>query len=294
MFKHLTLSFSFILLTISFLFSQDDITLTAKIPKEIQAGNQFTVEVKINKGDLKGIARFEHKLPEGFIATQMNSANAEFRYFKNTVILQWINLPFEKEFTISYKVKTDTSVEGYHVMRANFYFLHNSERRIVEMYPQVLTINKENSKAWSTNKDGDLISSNLDNILKKGEFSCIRQKPYINENNEIIVNLLVNKKDLNKFGKIQELIPKGYKAVSVKSNNAMFVYNSRLHIVKFMWMNLPKTPQFVVSYKLVPIKDIPDESFIITGEMFYAVNNVTNTIDVVERGIDLMKYINNK
>ncbi|MCK5823297.1 MAG: hypothetical protein KAG95_04790 [Bacteroidales bacterium] len=294
MFKHLTLTFSFILLTISFLFSQDDISLTAKIPKEIQSGNQFTVEVKIKKGGLKGIARFEHKLPEGFVATQMNSANAEFRFYKNTVVLQWINLPFENEFTISYKVKTDTSVEGYHVMRANFYFLHNSERRIVEMYPQVLTINKGNSKSWSAKKDGDLIANNLDNILKKGEFSCIRQKPYINENNEIIVNLLVNKKNLNKFGKIQELIPKGYKAVSVKSNNAMFVYNSRLHIVKFMWMNLPQSPQFVVSYKLIPIKDIPDEAFIITGEMFYAINNVTNTIDIVERGIDLMKYIKKK
>ncbi|MBE9467709.1 MAG: hypothetical protein IMY72_05220 [Bacteroidetes bacterium] len=294
MFKHLTLTFSFILLTLSFLYSQDDISLTPHISKEIQSGNQFTVEVTIKKGDLKGIARFEHKLPEGFSATKMNSANGEFRFTRNTVVLQWINLPFEKEFTISYKLKTDTSVEGYHVMRANFYFLQNSERRIVEMYPQVLTIKKENSNKVKAHLKSDLVTNNLDNILKKGEFSCVRQKPYMTENNEIVVNLLVNKKDLNKFGKIQEFIPKGYKAVSIRSNSAMFVFNSRLHIVKFMWMNLPNTPQFVVSYKLVPIKDIPDEAFIITGQMFYATNNITNTIDIVERGIDIMKYIHNK
>lgn len=295
MIKYVTLTISILLLTLSCLYSQDDISLTPNIPKEVFSGDQFTVEVTIKKGKFKGIARFEQKLPAGFTATKMESANGEFRFLKNTVILQWMNVPYEDEFKISYKIKTDTSVEGYYVMRANFYFIQNSQRRVVEMYPHVLTIRKHNSNKISKNNPSDnLITNNLDNILKKGEQSCIRQKPYLNDNNEIIVNILVNKGNLNKFGKIQELIPKGYKAISVKSNNAMFVYNNRLHIVKFMWMNLPKANQFVVSYKLIPIKDIPDEAFIITGQMFYANNNTTNTVDIVERGVDLMKYIQHK
>lgn len=294
MIKHVTLTISILLLTLSCLYSQDDISLTPNIPKEVFSGDQFTIEVTIKKGSFKGIARFEQKLPAGFTATKMNSANGEFRFIKNTVILQWMNIPFDDEFKISYKVRTDTSVDGYYVMRAKFYFIQNSQRRVVEMYPHVLTIKKRNSNKVSKNKNGDLVANNLDNILKKGELSCIRQKPYLNDNNEIVVNILVNKGNLHKFGKIQELIPKGYKAISVKSNNAMFVYNNRLHIVKFMWMNLPKANQFVVSYKLIPIHGIPDEAFIITGQMFYANNNTTNTVDIVERGVDLMKYIKHK
>ena len=50
----------------------------------------------------------------------------------------------------------------------------------------------------------------------------------------------------------------------------------------------------VVSYKLIPINGVPDKAFIITGQMFYAANNTTGKIDIVERGVDLMKYIQHK
>ena len=98
--------------------------------------------------------------------------------------------------------------------------------------------------------------------------------------------MLVTKGGLSKFGKIQEQIPVGYKAVSLKTKNSIFVYNSRSRTVKFMWMNLPTEQQYIVSYKLMPQSGVADGAFIITGKFFYAENNSSKEIEVVERNID--------
>ena len=112
----------------------------------------------------------------------------------------------------------------------------------------------------------------------------------MNENNEVIVNLLINKGELNGFGKVQEQIPVGYRAESIKSKNSIFTYKN--HIVKFLWMNMPNSSgddNFVVSYKLIPEGEIPDEEFQIVGTFSYAESDRTKTINIAERSVDLEK-----
>jgi len=90
------------------------------------------------------------------------------------------------------------------------------------------------------------------------------------------------------YGKIQENIPPGYEAVNVKSQNAIFVYNKRQNIVKYLWMNMPEKPQYIVSYKLIRTAKVDESNpFLIFGTFSYAINNQTLTIDIQERGIDL-------
>ncbi len=111
----------------------------------------------------------------------------------------------------------------------------------------------------------------------------------MNENNEIIVNLLVNKGDLKDFGKIQEQIPRGYNAISIKSKNSIFTYKNS--IIKFLWMNMPPEAQFTVSYKLVPEGTIPDDqAFLISGTFSYAESERTKTINIAERNVDLSSF----
>ena len=117
---------------------------------------------------------------------------------------------------------------------------------------------------------------------------CIRQKPFLNDNNEVIVNIMVNKGDLKDFGKIQEQIPVGYTAESIKSKNSIFTYKN--HIIKFLWMNMPQEAQFVVSYKLVPEGEIPDEEFKIVGTFSYAESDRTKTINIAERNVELESF----
>jgi hypothetical protein len=138
------------------------------------------------------------------------------------------------------------------------------------------------------NSDYEIKNSYKYQNVSLKNIDCIRQKPFLNENNEVIINLLINKGDIDKFGKIQEQVPVGYNAISIKSKNSIFTFKN--HIVKFMWMNMPSNRQFTVSYKLVPINGIPDQAFLIVGTFSYAENERTKVIDIAERNIDVSKF----
>ena len=261
------------------------VLLSPSIPKDVKAGTEFFIEITIDKGAIESLGRFEMALPNGFAATPKKTANGEFRFIDQKVIFQWIKLPFEEELVISFNIQVAPNMDGFYVLRGQFFYIDNNERMAVEMYPHIINIGTTSGG----NKEMVMINAKeneLENLKQRG-VSCIRQKPYLNEQNEVIVNLLVNKGNLTKFGKIQEEIPYGYTAVSIKSKNSIFVFSQANRQVKFMWMNMPVEPQFVVSYKLVPIEGIPDAAFIITGKFYYTETNVTKTIETVERGIDL-------
>lgn len=275
-------------------FSQNvnKVLLSPTIPKEVKAGMDFFIEIVVDKGKLETPARFEMVLPSGFTATPKSLSNGEFRFTDQKVIIQWIKLPFQEELTISYNVAVTPGMDGFYVIRGQFSYLEGKDRQTVEMYPQVITVKpkggSDKEMVMITNKEVE-----TDNFKQRG-ITCIRQKPYLNDKNEVVVNLLITKGDLTKFGKIQEEVPPGYTAVSTRSKNAIFVFNQSNRQVKFMWMNMPTDEQFVVGYKLVPVDNIPDEQFIITGKFYYTENNTTKTIDIVERGIDLSQPSDNK
>ncbi|RLD60330.1 MAG: hypothetical protein DRJ01_09850 [Bacteroidetes bacterium] len=265
-------------------FGEGDVTLTPNIPKEVKAGSEFTVEITIHKGDIDGFARFQQDLPVGFKAVEKKSANGEFVFENQKVKLQWMKLPFEKDIKISYTVQVGTTVKGEFNLTGKFSYIANNVVSSAEL--EAVTINVVGGDMASS--DYEIKNSYKYQNVSLKNIDCIRQKPYLNENNEVIVNLLINKGDIDKFGKIQEQVPVGYNAISIKSKNSIFTFKN--HIVKFMWMNMPSSPQFTVSYKLVPINGIPDQAFLIAGTFSYAENERTKIIDIAERNIDVSKF----
>lgn len=265
--------------------ANNEIDVVYKIPDVIQAGSDITVNVSINKNKLDDLGRFTMQLPNGFNVIEKKSANGEFRFQEQKVIIQWLKLPFyQEELEISFLIQINPTVQGYFVINGSFEYIENEKLNRVDIYPHVITVNP-----ISTQDTPFLITSekkiDVTNIVGD-EISCIRQKPFINENEEIIVNILVTKKGLNKFGKIQEQIPVGYNAVSLKSNNSIFVFNKNNRIVKLLWMNLPSEPQFIVSYKLISTQEVSQDAFIITGTFFYAESNTSSQIEIVERNVE--------
>ena len=55
-------------------------------------------------------------------------------------------------------------------------------------------------------------------------------------------------------------------------------------------MNMPSESQFVVSYKLIPEGEIPDQAFVITGTFSYAENERTKTLNIADREVDLDNF----
>lgn len=268
----------------------DPVSLSLNMPDSAQSDSEFLVEVTIRKGDIEGFARFQQKLPDGFKAVARQTANGDFSFVDQKVKIQWMKVPYDKELVVSYAIQVDPGIA------AGNYSFGGSFSYIMDNSVQVANLDNKSLQIIT-----DETSQNLANqptmVIQKGDVQvnlktvdCIRQKPYLNSDNEVIVNLLVNKGSLNGFGKVQEQIPVGYRAESIKSKNSIFTYKN--HIVKFLWMNMPNSSgddNFVVSYKLIPEGEIPDEEFQIVGTFSYAESDRTKTINIAERNVDLDK-----
>lgn len=268
----------------------ESVSVSLNMPDSAQSDSEFLVEVTIRKGDVEGFARFQQKLPNGFKAVARQTANGEFSFVDQKVKIQWMKVPLDKELVVSYAIQVDPATpSGNYTFDGSFSYIQDNSVQVASAASRTLQVIADESSLNLANQQNMVIQKGDVQVNLK-TVDCIRQKPYLNENNEVIVNLLVNKGELNGFGKVQEQIPVGYRAESIKSKNSIFTYKN--HIVKFLWMNMPNgsgDDNFVVSYKLIPEGEIPDEEFQIVGTFSYAESDRTKTINIAERSVDLEK-----
>ena len=122
MIRYAFLLFNMLGLLIYQLFFSDGVTLTANMPKTIDAGGSGKIEVHINKGNISGFAKLQQELPQGVKASIIDAKGASFSFSGNIVKFIWTSLPNEQEFVVSYKIDVDTSVNpGAQVFGGKFY-----------------------------------------------------------------------------------------------------------------------------------------------------------------------------
>lgn len=252
---------------------QDPVSISIQAPEEATVGTSIIVSVTINKGDISSFARFQQNLPIGYTAEAVNLPSGDFTFKDQRIIVGWLSLPKESQVTFSYKINIDPTAEGPLFLSGIFSYIENNERKNIES-PTVSVIirpvgyvaqNKQQTIETNTfeNQEADF---KLENVF------CYRQIE--KKDQEYIVSLLVNTANLprNKFAKIQEIIPVGYSATAIETNEGIFSFKD--NHAKFLWMALPPQKQFVVSYKLSPNTDVssmPD----LSGSLFYIENDVT-------------------
>ncbi len=266
-------------------FFSSDVIVSLNMPTSANAGDEFLVEVTINKGDIEGFARFQQDLPVGFTAVARQTVNGIFKFEDQKVKIQWMQVPADREIVISYAVQVGPTVSGNFSFDGKFSYIVNNGVQTAVVPAKSITIIGDETAAGTA--QGAATTYSYQNVSLKN-IDCIRQKPYLNDNNEVIVNMLINKGDLQGFGKVQEQIPRGYRAESLRSKNSIFTFKN--YIIKFLWMNMPRDEQFVVSYKLIPEGEIPDQAFIIAGTFSYAENERTKTINIADREVDLDNF----
>ncbi len=277
--------FGLILLIAKPLMSQEeDILIIA--PKKVKAGNEFLLIISLPANHMQGVARLQIELPDGFTAISKKTINSDFKFENQKATFQWLSYPVNQVVEVSMSVMVAPTIEGYFVIKGIANWIKSTEPLRSNIYPQVITV-----LPGETTQE-DLLELKKETKFTYDEFTsegvvCIRQVPY-EKDGEIIVNVMVNKGDFNKYGKIQEKIPIGYRVENVKSHNAIFIFNERQNTIKYMWMNMPSQSKFVVTYKLIPTMEIDDSNpFIIYGTFYYADNNKTKTVNIQERGIEL-------
>jgi hypothetical protein len=272
------------------LYGQAKISVKVDIPEKVEAGKEFNVNVVIQKGKLEEFSRFQQEIPAGLTASAVNSGTADFSFDKQRLRFIWLKLPAQEEINISYKVMVNERLKGEFTIQGEFSYVENDERKSVELKSGPVII--QPSPTVDPNLQVDI--SQYDKVISAEktsqealyDISCIRQTPFkTTTGNELIVRLLVYKKGMNKFAKIEEQIPAGYEAKSMETKEGIFTFKDGL--VKFVWMNLPAESGFVVSYRLVPSSNKSPGNVSIKGQLSYIDEGRNIVVDIVQKDVDL-------
>lgn len=273
------------MLFVNFFFAED-VTLSLNAPNQVEAGTEIYVEVTLNKSDFESFARFQQELPAGLTPIAINTCNSDFSFENRKLKFIWLKLPAEEKITISYKLMVDKRLKGSFSLNGKFSYIANNERLSADVTPKIIIITPspdiDPNLIVDISEFKNLVNPN-NNLAYSNQVHCIRQIPYLS-GNEYIVNLLVSKGDKEKFAKIQENVPDGYKAESIESKDAIFTFKNQT--VKFLWMTLPQEPYFVVTYKLIPDESnqsVPE----IAGTFSFIEHDNTLSIDIVEKNVSL-------
>ncbi len=261
---------------------QGDVTVTLDTPTEVVAGSEFIVQVTINKGDVSSFSRLLQNLPAGLTASLMQSANADFNFEEKRVRFIWLRMPSNSQVTVAYKVKVDKRLKGNFNINGKFSYIADNERRSVNIESNQITIlpspDVDPKYIVDINDYERLVVPYVAPAESGPKIACIRQLPEVSSDGKgYIINLLVSKERKEKFAKIEEVIPAGYRAESVTDRDAIFTFKNGT--AKYLWMNLPASSFFIVSYKLVPIGG-KSASPLINGKFSYLEEDKTISIEI--------------
>ena len=120
---------------------QPPISLIAKnvrcirqVPSVIGSGNEYVVNILVNKGSTEKFAKIEEEIPEGFTAEPIQTKDAIFTFKDQKVKFLWMNLPPEQRFVVSYKLtpknKMDTTKP---TLKGTFSFIINEATQVIEI-----------------------------------------------------------------------------------------------------------------------------------------------------------------
>ena len=264
-----------------------DVQVDMNAPDQVEAGQEMTVRITLDKSDLRSFARFQQQLPGGLEAEVVEDGHAEFKFEDQRVKFIWLKLPPEEQITISYKVQVNERLKGVFELGGAFSYIEDNKRQSVDLSARSVTINPSPSMEPEMLVDVGEFKPMAQPPAQREtirQVQCIRQKPVpLEDGPGYRVNLLVHKGSKEKFAKIQEQIPQGYEAVQESDQGAIFTFKDQT--AKFLWMNLPSEPFFVISYRLIPTNG--DQAPQITGQFSFIENDNTRNIDIVQKDVNL-------
>lgn len=269
-------------------FVGENVTSTIDVPAQVEAGKSFTVDVTINKGMVSGFSRFQQEIPAGLKASLLESDQAEFRFEEKKAKFLWFNLPQKETLSLSYQVDVDARLKGEFVIEGDFAYVEDNERKSLKISSQPIEIEPSKEVDPQMIVHIDDFERLITPDLTQQHVLAVRQRPAIESDGGALIHILINKQDRGKFAKIEESIPAGYLAEPVETQRGIFT--ARGNTVKFLWMDLPDDPHFIVSYRLTPKPELQTMGALsIQGAFSYIEGSETVSVGIQQKELDLNK-----
>lgn len=288
MLKSTILLFNLIGVILFELFYGEVVTIKQDPPRTMQVNVADTVKITISKGALDGFAKLQQDIPNGFKAEILESQGGTFSFKNNTLKVIWIALPVQETFEIKYLLTATENAKTDNMMTGKFSYIEENERINIDFGPTPINVvssaalvMKETKKTPNAKK---LCSS--DNMVASSEdFKVFRTiKPVKGEANKFKVDLVIEKENINSFGKIEENIPSGFEATEGFSQEGLFSFKKNQ--VKILWMAMPDVKTISTSY-FVTKTDEKADTLIVDGKFSYLKNENTFSEGLAYSGINM-------
>jgi chemotaxis protein histidine kinase CheA len=101
----------------------------------------------------------------------------------------------------------------------------------------------------------------------------------VNSETEFEVTVTIIKGTIDGFARMEFEIPEGFKVVSVENSGAAFSFTPPK--LKYIWMTVPKSPEFTIKYKVVTSVDL-DGFYDLRGVFSYIDNDRAKTVKTIK------------
>jgi hypothetical protein len=253
---------SVLFISIAAIFQTNNVVITSTLPNYAKPGETVDFNITVSKGSLGGFSKLQMVFPAGFEIEASDVKGGTFSFVDQKLKIIWLSLPADPKFNVSFKVKIKLGTKGSFPLEGQFSYIQDGVRTdaiyktnifIAEDKPAAVA--KAEAKAEAEKASSEPVEStavaSTDPAVSTVNFEFIRSiaNLKLKPSESTTVKLDVLKKGISGFGKITEIIPEGFTAEEIESNGAIFSVLS--NEVRFLWMTLPASDSFEVSYKLV-------------------------------------------
>ena len=129
-------------------------------------------------------------------------------------------------------------------------------------------------------------SLNATESIVKVSQAVSQQKAYSGGN--FIVKIKIERRNLDSYFQIEQILPKGMTAEGMESQGATF--SNKDGKVKFTWLRLPANEEILVIYKVkVPFEMLGNQS--IEGSYYYIQDEEKQVFKMAKTSIDIIEYL---
>ena len=246
----------------------EDVSVTQDYPERVDALSEFDVNITINKSAIKGFAKYQQTMPEGVEITNLEGQGATFTFSDQTIKYIWMSLPESESYTISYHVKIKDAALSSIIMGGKFSYLDDNQRMSYNVPTKEIKVGEE------------LIP---EEIIPEPIVSISRTVKET-DNLKYLVDITIDKKHINGFAKVQDFIPSGAQVESQETAGAVFSVVDRK--AKFVWLNIPNSQVFNISYSIDLTEADPKDMAAVFGEFSFLHNGKTQTEKIEAIGFE--------
>lgn len=240
-------------------------TAEVKSPSTVKAGESFIATVTIALNGEMGYLRYDLNLPNDWVVEKVETAGAIFQFEKQTAKFSWAQVGDVKELIISFKIFAPSYITGNFSFKNQLTYTADNLPVNIKLAPIAINVTE------GIGNNSPLNEMVITDSIRKpnAKVNLTRVVPTELVDKTFIVELILEKGDLNSFGKIEDYLPAGCTAKVIKADGADFKFEKG--IVKFSWYVLPIRQSLRVQYSVTVPKNINGIQ-LISGNFSYIEN----------------------